>query len=125
MKRSALFRVVLIGFAFLLTQSTRAGSAVAWDGHGHLGASAGYPVREAKQRALKRCLRNGGVNPRILGATETIGDGAIAVARGPAGGSVIGVTLGRPSPADAENRAVEKCLKAGGINPKIICGFRG
>jgi Domain of unknown function (DUF4189) len=124
-KRSTLFRLVLIGLAAILIHSTRAGSAVAWDGHGHLGASAGYPLQEAKQRALKRCVRNGGVNPRILGATETIGDGAIAVARGPAGGSVIGVTLGRPSPADAENRAIEKCLKAGGVNPKIICGFRG
>jgi Domain of unknown function (DUF4189) len=125
MKRSALFRPVLLALAVILVESVRAGSAVAWDGHGHLGASAGYPIQEAKQRALKRCFRNGGVNPRILGATDAIGDGAIAVARGPAGGSVIGVTLGRPSPADAENRAIEKCLKAGGVNPKIICGFRG
>jgi uncharacterized protein DUF4189 len=125
MKRSTLFRPVLLGLTVILIQSTRAGSAVAWDGHGHLGASAGYPIQEAKQRALKRCCRNGGVNPRILGATDAVGDGAIAVARGAAGGSVIGVTLGRPSPADADNRAVEKCLKAGGINPKIICGFRG
>jgi hypothetical protein len=106
-------------------QSTRADSAVAWDGHGHLGASAGYPLQEAKQRALKRCHRNGGVNPRILAATEIVGDGAIAVARGAAGGSVIGVALGCSSPGDAENTAIQKCLKAGGVNPKIICGFRG
>jgi hypothetical protein len=125
MKRNSLFRIVLLGLAFILIQSTRAGSAVAWDGHGHLGASAGYPLQEAKQRALQRCLRNGGVNPRILGATDTVGDGAVAVARGRSGGSVIAVTLGRPSPADAENRAVEKCLRAGGINPKIMWGFRG
>jgi Domain of unknown function (DUF4189) len=125
MKRGTLFCLVLLGFAVISIQSTRAGSAVAWDGHGHLGASAGYPLQEAKQRALKRCRRNGGVNPRILEATEVVGDGAIAVARGAAGGSVIGVTLGCPSPVDAENRAMQKCLKAGGVNPKIICGFRG
>ena len=98
---------------------------MAWDGRGHLGASAGYPLQEAKQRALQRCRRNGGVNPWIIGATEAVGDGVVVVARGRSGGSVIGVTLGRPSPADAENRAIEKCLKAGGINPKIMWGFRG
>jgi hypothetical protein len=125
MKRGTLFCLVLLGFAVISIESTGAGSAVAWDGHGHLGASAGYPLQEAKQRALKRCRRNGGVNPRILEATEVVGDGAIAVARGAAGGSVIGVTLGCPSPVDAENRAMQKCLKAGGVNPKIICGFRG
>jgi hypothetical protein len=125
MKKSSLCRLALLGFATILIQSTKAGSAVAWDGHGHLGASAGYPLSEAKQRALQRCRRNGGINPRIIGATEAIGDGAVAVARRGSGGSVIGVTLGRPSPEDAQNRAVEKCLKAGGINPKIICGFRG
>ena len=27
--------------------------------------------------------------------------------------------------ADAENRAIEKCLKAGGVNPKIRWGFKG
>jgi hypothetical protein len=125
MKGSSLFRLVLLGLAFILIQSARGGSAVAWDGHGHLGASAGYPLQEAKQRALQRCRRNGGVNPLIIGATDSVGDGAVAVARGRSGGSVIGVMLGCPSPADAENRAVKKCLKAGGINPKIMWGFRG
>jgi hypothetical protein len=107
-----------------MIQCASADSAVAWDGHGHLGASAGYPLREAKKRALERCRRNGAVNPRILAATDSIGDGAIAVARR-GSSSVIGVSLGRPSSADAENRAIEKCLKAGGINPKVICGFKG
>jgi hypothetical protein len=125
MKRITLFRLLLFGATFILIQTSRAGSAVAWDGHGHLGASAGYPLQEAKRRALQRCRRNGGVNPRIIGATDAVGDGAVAVARGRSGGSVIAVTLGRPSPADAENRALEKCLKAGGTNPKIMWGFRG
>jgi len=124
MKRRIVFRLALLGLAGIIVQSAAAGSAVAWDGHGHLGTSAGYPLREAKQRALERCRRNGGVSPRILGATDVIGDGAIAVAsRG--SGSVIGISLGRPSAADAENRAIQKCLKSGGVNPKVICGFRG
>lgn len=116
--------LVLASIAAALIQNTSAGSAVAWDGHGHLGASAGYPLKEAKKRALDRCRRNGGINPRIVGATDTIGDGAIAVARR-GNGSVIGISLGRPSPADAENRAIEKCLRAGGINPKVRWGFKG
>jgi hypothetical protein len=124
MKRRTVTFLASLGLVFLSIQSARAGSAVAWDGHGHLGASAGYPLKEAKQRALERCRRNGGINPRIVGATDTIGDGAIAIARR-GSGTVIGISLGRPSPADAENRAIEKCLKAGGVNPKVRWGFKG
>jgi hypothetical protein len=124
MKRSSVFRLGLLALAGIMIQSAAAGSAVAWDGHGHLGSCAGYPRREAMQRSVERCRRNGGVNPRIIASTDVSGDGAIAVAaRG--SGSVIGVSLGRPSAADAENQAMEKCLKAGGFNPKVICGFRG
>jgi hypothetical protein len=124
MKKRIVAPLALLGYLCISIQSPEAGSAVAWDGHGHLGASAGYPLKEAKQRALERCLRNGGINPRIVGATDAIGYGAIAVARRGTG-SVIGISLGRPSPADAENRAIEKCLKAGGVNPKVRWGFKG
>jgi hypothetical protein len=123
-KKRIVARLAFLGCVCISMQSTEAGSAVAWDGHGHLGASAGYPLKEAKQRALERCRRNGGINPRIVGATNTIGNGAIAVARR-GSGSIIGISLGRPSPADAENRAIQKCLKAGGVNPKVRWGFKG
>jgi hypothetical protein len=43
----------------------------------------------------------GGVNVKIVAATDVTGYGAIAVARKERG-SVIGAALGRQSPADAE-----------------------
>src|SRR6266705_1080526 len=98
MRRSTVTCIVLHCLIVIMTQSSRAGSAVACDGRGHLGASAGYPLREAKQRALERCRRNGGVNPWLVAATNVTGDGAIAIAR-KGSGSVIGISLGRPSPA--------------------------
>jgi hypothetical protein len=124
MRKSTFSRLALLGLVGVLIHNASGGSAVAWDGHGHLGISAGYSLGEAKQRALARCRRNGGVNPRILSATDVIGDGAIAVARRGTG-SIIGVSLGRPSPTDAQNRAIKKCVGAGGTNPKIISGFKG
>jgi hypothetical protein len=104
--------------------SAHAGSAVAWDGHGHLVHSAGYPVEVAKERALRICRLRYGTPPRLLASTDVVGNGAIAVARRQSDW-VIGISLGRPSPADAENRAIEKCLKAGGVNPKVRWGFKG
>jgi hypothetical protein len=124
MKPGTVALFVLLGLAGSMMHNANAGSAVAWDGNGHLGASAGYPLEEARHLALERCRRNGGINPRILAATDVAGDGAIAIARR-GSGSVIGVSLGRPSAVDAENRAIEKCLKAGGINPKVRWGFKG
>jgi hypothetical protein len=116
--------LVTLACASVVLSSARAGSAVAWDGHGHLVHSAGYPVEIAKQRALRICRLRYGVSPHLLASTDVVGNGAIAVARR---GSewVIGISLGRPSPADAENRAIEKCLKAGGVNPKVRWGFKG
>src|SRR5438132_1736224 len=96
-KSTVLAWVFLVGLAKMMVEEVSAGSAVAWDGRGHLGVSAGYSLKEAKQRALERCRRNGGINARILAATEVVGDGAIAVARR-GSGSVIGISLGRPSP---------------------------
>src|ERR1700722_10082575 len=119
--------IALLAFTGLITiliQSARAGSAVAWDGHGHLVHSAGYPLKIAKERALRICRRRFGASARLLASTDVVGDGAIAVARRGTNW-VIGISLGRPSPADAENRAIEKCLQAGGIKPKIRWGFRG
>jgi hypothetical protein len=63
-------------------------------------------------------------NAKLIDSTDVVGYGSIAVARR-ATGAVIGVSLGRPSPVDAENRAKAKCLKAGGTNPKVRWGFKG
>jgi hypothetical protein len=124
MKRSCIFRLALLGFASVFIQSVSAASAVAWDRHGHMGTAVRPSLSEAKQRALDLCRRTGGLDPTILAASDVVGYGAIAIARLRTG-SVIGVSIGRPSPADAENRAIAKCLRAGGTNPKIRCGWQG
>jgi hypothetical protein len=116
--------LALLGLTSIMIQIAPAGSAVAWDGHGHLVHSAGYPLQIAKERALRICRLRYGANAQLLASTDVVGDGAIAVARR-GGDWIIGISLGRPSPADAENRAIEKCLKAGGVNPKVRWGFKG
>ena len=66
------------------------------------------------------------MNVRIVAATDIAGYGAIAVALHPNGrGSILGVALGKRSATEADNLAIEQCLKAGGTHPKIIEGFRG
>ena len=116
--------LVVLGLSSTMPQKACAGSAVAWDGNSHLVHSAGYPLEIAKERALRICRLRYGANPQLLASTDIVGYGAIAVARR---GTewVIGISLGRPSPADAENRAIEKCLRAGGVNPKVRWGFKG
>jgi len=116
--------LVMLGFTSIMILDSGAGSAVAWDGHGHLVHSAGYPLEVAKERALRLCRLRYGANPHLLASTDVVGDGAIAVARR-GRDWVIGISLGRPSPADAENRAIEKCLRAGGVNPRVRWGFKG
>jgi hypothetical protein len=118
MKRSTVFRLALATVAAPAIGNASAGSAVAWDGHGHVVYSYGHPKEIAMQRALDMGFSLYGTSVRLVGATDVIGYGAIAGAR-KGTGSVIGVTLGRPSLADAENRAIEKCLKAGGTAPKV------
>src|ERR1700733_12767975 len=96
--------LVTLASASVILSSACGGSAVVWDGHGHLVHSAGYPVEVAKERALRICRLRYGVPPHLLASTDVVGNGAIAVGRR---GSewIIGISLGRPSPADAENRA--------------------
>jgi hypothetical protein len=126
MKKNALFRLALVSTAVVAMQNANAGSAVATDSHGHNVYSYGHPKEIAKRRALDMGRREGWVNLRIVAATDITGYGAIAVARHPNGqGSILGVALGKRSATEADNLAIEQCLKAGGTHPKIIGGFRG
>src|SRR6266436_8337887 len=122
MKSSAIF--LLVGMAILAAQNSRAGSAVAISPHNQMAASYGYPKEIAKQRALNIARTRYGANVRILTATDVTGYCAIAVAA-KGKGSVVGVALGRPSAADAANRAIEQCLILGGTNPRIRWRFKG
>ena len=126
MKRSARMRLaVLLGLVALAAQSASAGSAVAWDGHGHLVSYHGYPVDEAKRLALETARNRYGNKVKLVAYCDVAGYGAIAAGRnGRGSGSVIGVTLGRASALEAQNLAIENCLNAGGINPKILRTFK-
>jgi hypothetical protein len=127
MKGGARMRLaVLLGLVALAAQSAGAGSAVAWDGHGHLVSYHGYPVDEAKRLALDTARSRYGNKVKLVAYCDVTGYGAIAVGRNEHGsGSVVGVTLGRESALEAQNLAMENCLNAGGINPKVIRTFKG
>jgi hypothetical protein len=115
---------VLLAVGALAIQNAGAGAAVAHGSNGYLVASVGQPVNVVKQRAIEICRRKGGVNVRIIAATDVFGYGAIAVAA-KGTGSVIGVALGKRSPTEADAIAVDQCLKAGGSAPKIIRAWKG
>ena len=124
MKRSTLFRLALLSMVVVAMQNANAGSAVANDGHGHIVYSYGQPKAMAIQRALETARPHGGVDARIIAASDVTGYCAIAVAR-KGNGSALGAVLGRPSRADAEHRAIEVCLKGGGTYPEIKSRWRG
>jgi hypothetical protein len=107
-----------------LFQTATAGSAVAWPGHGRFFYSSGYPREIAEKRALQLCYSEYGSEARIVASTDRVGYGAIAVARR-GNESVAGISLGRPTQADADARAIDKCVRAGGTNPKVRSSFKG
>jgi hypothetical protein len=115
---------LVLGLAAVLIQNAGAGSAVAWDGLGHMVYSYGRPVKEAERRALAICRHRYGGNVRLIASSDVVGDGAIAIARC-GNSSVVGVALGHSSPLEAETLAMRQCLKAGGTHPKVRWGFRG
>ena len=124
MTKRMVFRLALVSMIVLAVQRANAGSAVANDGHGHTVYSFGHPKAVAIRRALDMARSQGWTNERIVAATDVGGYGAIAVAQ-KGKGSIIGITLGRPSQADADKRAIEKCLKAGGTDVQVRWRFHG
>jgi hypothetical protein len=67
MKKTVLFRVVLVAMTVGLMQSAYAGSAIALGPHNQMVASGGVPVEVAKQRALAKARLKFGPNVRLLG----------------------------------------------------------
>jgi hypothetical protein len=125
MKESAFFWLALLSLAVLAAQNVMAGSAVAIGPHNQLVYSYGHPKEIDKERALELARQRYGPDVKILAASDVAGYGAIAGARHPNGNRVIGAALGHASPMEAEHRAIELCLKAGGLDPKVRWRFRG
>lgn len=125
LKGKSSFHFVLLGFMFLAVHSTKAGSAVAMEPqHGNLTTAYGGSAEREEARALETGRRLYGPEVRIIAATDVTGYGAIAVAS--FGGKVIvGVALGKTSEMEADTRAIEECLKAGGVNPQVKWSWRG
>ncbi len=127
MKRRLLFQIMVVSLYFATTRYAHAGSAVAIADKGPrtiVVKSYGLPKKIAEQHVIEICRREGGANAKLLASSDVIGYGAIAVARhGP--GWIVGVSLGRRSATESEDRAIKACVKAGGRNPRIKWGFRG
>jgi hypothetical protein len=119
-----ILRLIFLCLAVGWGHSATGGSAVAWDGHGHMVYSWGHPEKQAKIRALTFCRQRYGTEAKILASSDLTGYCAIAVAR-KGRGSVFAASLGRRSATESQMLAIKKCLKAGGTNPRIKSGWYG
>src|SRR6516164_2904004 len=100
MKRGApVYLAFLLSVAASAAENSKAGSAVAWDGHGHLAYSYGSSREIEEQRVLELGRPRYGPSLRIFASSDVPGYGAIATAR--IGTRwVYGVVLGRPTRAE-------------------------
>jgi hypothetical protein len=126
MQMNAISLLTLVATTVGAMQIAHAGSAVALGPNNQMVASFGHPVEIAKQRALAQAYRKYGSQVRILAATQVSGYGAVAVGRrSDAIGWVLSVVLGKRSATEANTLAIEQCIAAGGIDPRVKYSFRG
>jgi hypothetical protein len=125
MKRSAIFRLALGCMTVAALQHVEAGSAVANDGLVHTVYSFGHAKAVAIQRSMEMARLYGWTDARIIAATDKTGYGAIAVAAHKGGDSVVGVSIGNGSQAEADTKAIENCLKANGFDARVRWRFKG
>jgi len=125
MRRSMLLGLVLAGLAVEAIGRANAGSAVVHDHYGHTVYSFGHPRAVEIRRALEAARLHGWTEARLIAASDKTGYGAIAVAARKGGGAVVGVALGKRSATEADTLAIQHCLEAGGINPRVRWGWYG
>ena len=128
MKKSALFRLVLLSMTVVAIQRASAASAVAIDPHGHVTRAYGvmFTAEEAKQNALELAHKLGYKGARILASSRNYGYCAIALAyRKNDRRVLIGVSLGHRSQAEADRIAISQCVKEGGYEPRVYARFEG
>ena len=124
MKRSTLFGLALVCITVIAIQRANAASAVAIGSNGYLSSAARPSLEDAKQRALEICRSHGGIDVRLVASSAVTGYCAIAVGR-KGNGVVYGIALGKRSATEADTLAIDHCLKAGGLDPKIKYGWQG
>jgi len=92
--------------------------AVAKKGTRHIVCVAwGYTVGLAKQNVVKLANRNKADSFRVAAWTDLRGYTAVASSTR---GYAVGWSMAQPSEMMAQKLAIQNCLKAGGVNPKII-----
>jgi hypothetical protein len=113
-------------FISLLVPHAFADSSVFFDqGNGAYGYSYNsHGMKPARDLALYYCKKSGGKNCKEFLTSGKRGYGAVAYADTKTGKHVIGVVLSASTQEKASKEAIEKCKKAGGIDPKIDGTFR-
>lgn len=86
---------------------------------GKYGYAFGANIESVKQSAYNSCLKNGGINPKLIVYTEEKGYGAIALGTDSDGFRIIGAAVGFSSASSATSAAIDACKKYGGENCKI------
>src|SRR6516162_9032110 len=120
MKSAAFLRFVFFVLCAFLVQDVKAAMAiaVAKKGTRHIVCVAwGYTVGLAKQNVVKLANRNKADSFRVAAWTDLRGYTAVASSTR---GYAVGWSMAQPSEMMAQKLAIKNCLKAGGVNPKII-----
>ena len=128
MRRSVLVSLALAGLAGMPAQNGKASSAVAVDSVGHLTRAYGimFTAEEAKRTALELAEKHGWKDARVVASTGQYGYCAVALAyRKDGRRALIGISLGKPSQAEADKMAIAQCLKLGGYQPRVYARFEG
>ena len=85
-----------------------------------------FTAEEAKRTALELAEKHGWKGAYILASTRNYGYCAVALAyRKDGRAAVTGVSLGKPSQAEADRMAIAQCLKLGGYKPRVYARFEG
>lgn len=112
--------IIFSVFILLISKISISQSAVYFcETTGRYGYAYGSNIEEVKSLAYNLCLKNGGVNPKLIVFTEDKGYGAIALGTDDNGIRIIGAAVGFSSSSNASNAAVDACKKYGGKKIKV------
>ena len=128
MKQNTLLRLAVAAMTVIAVERAGASSAVAVDPQFHITRAYDPFASEqaARRAALDLAVHHGWLGARIVASSGRSGYCAIALAYKRVGtGAVMGVSLGKPTQAEADQRAIDSCIKAGGYIPKVYARFQG